>query len=221
MIQKNKSFFKVTAFKKEAKERKKLKQIFEITDKEMINRVLDDAKYGTLAICRDNRPYSLPINFVRVENVLYFHGSMKGKKIDILKENPSASFSVVEAYSMIQSYFSSKDNLACPATQFFKSIIIDGKIEFIENYDEKVAALSKLMEKLQPEGKYKALSDEAYRKVINATAIFKLDIKDIRAKFKFGQHLNEDRFDMIIKHLEDRGQEIDITTIKLMKSLKN
>ncbi len=49
----------------------------------------------------------------------------------------------------------------------------------------------------------------------------KLDIKDIRAKFKFGQHLNEDRFDMIIKHLEDRGQEIDITTIKLMKSLKN
>ena len=197
-----------------------MKQIFEITDKETINQVLDNAEYGTLALCHDNQPYSLPINFVRVENILYFHGSLKGKKIDILKGNPYASFSVVEAYSMIQSYFSSNDNLACPATQFFKSIIIDGKIEFIYDYDEKVIALSKLMEKLQPEGGYKALSDEIYQKFIKATAIFKLTIKDIRAKFKFGQHLNKDRFEMIIKHLEDRGEEIDIATIKLMKSLK-
>ena len=44
--------------------------------------------------------------------------------IDILKNNQFASFSVVESYSMIQSYFSSNDKLACPATQFFKSIIM-------------------------------------------------------------------------------------------------
>ncbi len=197
-----------------------MKQVFEIKDKEIINQVLDNAEYGTLALCHANKPYSLPINFVRVENVLYFHRSLKGKKIDILKENPYASFSLVEAYSMIQSYFSSNDNLACPATQFFKSVIIDGKIEFIHDYDEKVIALSKLMEKLQPEGGYKALSDETYQKFIKATAIFKLTIKDIRAKFKFGQHLNKDRFEMIIKHLENRGQEVDLATIKLMKSLK-
>jgi nitroimidazol reductase NimA-like FMN-containing flavoprotein (pyridoxamine 5'-phosphate oxidase superfamily) len=197
-----------------------LKQIFEITDENIINQILDNTEYGTLALCYNNQPYSLPINFVRVENILYFHGSLKGKKIDILKENPYASFSVVKAYSIIQSYFSSKDNLACPATQFFKSVIINSKVEFIENYDEKVIALSKLMEKLQPEGKYKTLSDKAYQKIINTTVIFKLKIKDIKAKFKFGQHLNKDRFEMIIKHLEDRGEEIDIATIKLMKSLK-
>ena len=121
----------------------------------------------------------------------------------------------------VNTYFSSKDNLACLATQFFKSVIINGKIEFVKNYDEKIIALSKLMEKLQPEGQYKALSDEAYQKVINTTVIFKLKIKDIRAKFKFGQHLNKDRFEMIIKHLEERGEEIDIATIKLMKSLKD
>jgi nitroimidazol reductase NimA-like FMN-containing flavoprotein (pyridoxamine 5'-phosphate oxidase superfamily) len=57
-----------------------LKQIFEITDKNIINQVLDNTEYGTLALCYNNRPYSLPINFVRVENILYFHGSLKGKK---------------------------------------------------------------------------------------------------------------------------------------------
>lgn len=198
-----------------------MKQIFEITNKEIINEVLNNAEYGTLAICDKNKPYSLPINFVELNNEIYFHGSKKGRKIDILKNNQFASFSVVESYSMIQSYFSSNDELACPATQFFKSIIIDGEIKFVENYDEKVKVLSELMKKLQKEGKYKPLSEEVYQKAINATTIYKLIPNEIKAKFKFGQHLNQERFDMIIKHLEIRGNKKDILTIKLMKELKN
>ncbi len=197
-----------------------MKQIYEITNKRLIDEILYNAEYGTLAICDNNRPYSLPINFVSIDEDLYFHGSKKGKKINILKHNQYASFSVVEAYSMIQSYFSSNDNLACPATQFFKSVIIDGKIEFVENYDEKVKALSALMEKLQKEGKYEPLSEKIYQKAINATMIYKLTPSKIKAKVKFGQHLNQERFDMIIKHLKKRGNAKDILTIQLMKELK-
>ncbi len=76
------------------------------------------------------------------------------------------------------------------------------------------------MEKLQSEGKYKSLSNKEYEKSINATEIFTLNVAKMRAKFKFGQHLDQKRFDMIIKHLEDRGQEVDKATIQLMKSLK-
>jgi len=198
-----------------------MKKVFEIKDKTIINEVLHNAEYGTLAICDNNKPYSLPINFVELNNEIYFHGSKKGRKIDILKNNQFASFSVVESYSMIQSYFSSNDELACPATQFFKSIIIDGEIKFVENYDEKVKVLSELMKKLQKEGKYKPLSEEVYQKTINARKIYKLIPNEIKAKFKFGQHLNQERFDMIIKHLEERGNEKDILTIKLMKKLKD
>ena len=198
-----------------------MKQVFEIKNKTIIKEVLNNAEYGTLAICNNNKPYSLPINFVELNNEIYFHGSKKGRKIDILKNNQFASFSVVESYSMIQSYFSSNDELACPATQFFKSIIIDGEIKFVENYDEKVKVLSELMKKLQKEGKYKPLSEEVYQKTINATKIYKLIPNEIKAKFKFGQHLNQERFDMIIKHLEERGNEKDILTIKLMKKLKD
>jgi nitroimidazol reductase NimA-like FMN-containing flavoprotein (pyridoxamine 5'-phosphate oxidase superfamily) len=198
-----------------------MKQIFEITNKETINEVLNNIEYGTLAICSQNKPYSLPINFVEINNDIYFHGSKKGRKIDILKDNQYASFSIVESYSIIQSYFSSNDKLACPATQFYKSIIIDGEIKFVENYDEKVKVLSELMKKLQKEGKYKPLSQKIYQKAINSTTIYKLIPSDIKAKFKFGQHLNKERFDMIIKHLKQRGDKKDISTIELMKELKD
>jgi len=198
-----------------------MKQIFEIKDQEIINELFDEVEYGTLAICADNKPYSLPLNFVKIGDALYFHGAKKGKKIDILKENTHASFSVVKPYSMIQSYFSSRDELACPATQFFKSVIVDGTIAFVEKYDEKVQALSALMQKLQPEGGYKPLNDEAYAKAINATLIYKLNVEKFRAKFKFGQHLSQERFEMIIEHLSARGDAVDSVTIEAMKEFKN
>ena len=198
-----------------------MKQIFKITNKEIIREVLNNSEYGTLAICDNNKPYSVPINFVELNNEIYFHGSKKGRKIDIIKNNQFASFSVVESYSMIQSYFSSNEELACPATQFFKSIIIDGKIEFVEKYDEKVQVLSELMEKLQKEGKFKPLSEDIYKKAINATTIYKLIPNETTAKFKFGQQLNQEKFDMIIKHLENRGNKKDILTIKIMKELND
>ena len=194
-----------------------MKQIFEIKDKSIIEEMMSNAEYGTLALCDNNTPYSVPINFVHVENVIYFHGSQSGRKMKTLKTNPKVSFSIVENFSIIASYFSSKDELASPATQFFKSISIDGELTVVELQDEKIKALTLLMQKLQPEGGYKALNDVAYEQIINATAILRVDIKELRAKFKFGQHLDTQRFDMIISHLENRDTDIDKATIKMMK----
>ncbi len=198
-----------------------MKQVFEITDKETINGLLASASYGTLAICADDKPYSLPINFVQIGEEIYFHGSKSGRKMEILKVNCAASFSVVESHALIQSYFSSHDELACPATHFFKSIMIDGEIAFVEAYDEKVQALTALMKKLQPEGKYKPLSQEAYTKAINATTIYKLIPEVIHAKYKFGQHLSEERLEMILSHLEKRGSDMDAETAIMMKTLRS
>ncbi len=198
-----------------------MKEIFEIKNKIIIEKMLDEQEYGTLAICANNKPYSLPINYVRMGENIYFHGSKKGRKIDILKSNCLASFSVVEAYSLIASYMSSKENLACPATQFFKSIIIDGHIEFVDDYVEKTRVLESLMQKLQKEGKYKPLDASVYKKAINATTVYKLVPRELKAKFKFGQHLTQERFNMILGHLRKRGIQKDIQTLKIMQELRD
>ncbi|WP_320033811.1 pyridoxamine 5'-phosphate oxidase family protein [Halarcobacter sp.] len=191
-----------------------------IKDKNIIEKLLADVEYGTLALSKNNVPYSLPINFVYSEDNIYFHGAKKGKKIDFMSENSLASFSVVEPFSLIQSYFSSKDNLACPATHFFKSVICDGEIIFVDEYEEKVKALSLLMEKLQPEGKYIPLDDKIYLKMINATEVFKLKINNIEGKLKLGQNLPKDRFNMILEYLENRGYDLDKETITQMKEYR-
>ena len=194
-----------------------MKKAFEIIDKDMIQDILNSASYGTLALCIDNKPYSLPINFVEVNDEIFFHGAKKGKKISILKENANASFCVVEDYSLLPSYFSNDKGDACPATHLFKSVIIDGQIKFIEDYDEKSNALELLMQKLQKEGNYIPLNNERYKKMIDATALFKLVSNKTTAKFKFGQNFTKDRFQRVCEHLEKRGTQKDLETLELMK----
>lgn len=197
-----------------------MKKIHEIKDKILIKSVLENVEFGTLALCVENKPYSLPLNFVQFENDIYFHGTKKGKKIDMIKENSNASFSVVENISFLPSYFSTADENASPATHIYKSVIIDGHIEIVEDYELKKLALSALMQKYQKEGGYKTLDDEMYQKIINATGVYKLLNKETSAKFYLGQHFNEQRFSRVSEHLKQRGTKEDLSTLKILEEFR-
>ena len=192
-----------------------------ITDKSKIYKLLDDTAYGTLALSFEDKPYSVAVNFVRIEDDIYFHGALKNKKMKMLSKNPHVSFSVVKEYSIIDSDFSSLDGLACPATHFFSSISIDGVASIVEERSKKIEVFTKLMEKLQPKGGYKPFSDSAYDKAIKATAIVKIEVKNISEKHKLGQNLSKERFEMIISNLENRSSNIDKETINMMKKELN
>ena len=197
-----------------------MKKIVEITDPKIISDMLESIEFGTLALCSNNKPYSLPLNFVEIKGEIFFHGAKKGRKIETIKENPSASFSLVDSYSLLPSYFSTDDGKACPATHMFKSIIMDGVIEFVENYDEKANALGELMKKLQKEGKYIPLNHEMYKKAINATCVYKLITTDIKAKFNLGQNFNEQRYQRVSEHLKQRARPKDLQTLKLIEEYR-
>jgi len=191
---------------------------FEVTDEALINDVLANAAHGTLALCADNVPYAVPVNFVYQADTLYFHGSHKGRKAEMLARNAEVSFNVVETYSLIKSFYVDDDGLACPATQFFKSVIIAGTVQLVEDLAEKRVALATLMEKLQPEGGYQDFSDPVYDKHLRGTAVFKLVPRELSCKFKFGQQVTDARFNRIIQHLKDSGSELDLKTVALMQS---
>jgi nitroimidazol reductase NimA-like FMN-containing flavoprotein (pyridoxamine 5'-phosphate oxidase superfamily) len=199
-----------------------MKKMFEVTDMEVIADLLASANYGTLALSKDDEPYVLPINFALKDKEVFFHGAKKGKKVDFMSDNSKASFSVVEELSLLPSYFSCDSGDASPATHLFKSVCIDGDIEFIEDYEKKIVALKALMQKYQPEGGYKVLDDKAmYEKIVNATCIFKLVPNNIKAKFNLGQNYNDKRYAMVVQNLKKRGSKKDMLTLKAIESIRN
>ncbi|ASC93739.1 pyridoxamine 5'-phosphate oxidase family protein [Sulfurospirillum diekertiae] len=132
---------------------------FEITDKEIIHTLLSECEYGTLSLIDNNVPYGIPLNFVWWEEGIAFHGAKEGKKIELIAQNPNASLSIVKPYSLLPSYFSETTS-ACPASQLYASIIMQGVITIIESNEHKASALNALMEKLQPEKRYETITAE-------------------------------------------------------------
>jgi hypothetical protein len=93
---------------------------------------------------------------------------------------------------------------------------MDGVVEMVESREEKEKMFEALMQKLQPKGGYKPFEDKAYDKVLKATAVYKLLPSTLSCKFKFGQHLSDERFEMIVENLKKRATPIDMVTVELM-----
>lgn len=191
---------------------------FNINDKNSINEILQTCEYGTLSLISEGKPYVVALNFVFFENSIFFHGAKEGKKIEAINSNPNAAFLVVKPYSFIPSYFS--DTMAaCPATQFFASVLIEGKLKFIEDGYKKAEVLNALMKKFQKEDSFEEIAyDKAmYTKMLDKTTIIELKIETQSCKIKVGQNLNEERKNKVMEKLKNRNLQIDEETIKQMK----
>lgn len=182
---------------------------------------LDAMSHGFLAFIReDGSPGLVALNYVRAGGSLYFHSAHEGEKVRSLGADPRVTFMVADGFSIIPSYFRDPE-LACPASQYYKTVVIHGVVRFVETREERAAALQALMEKLQPEGGYRPIraEDPFYWKSLDTTNVFALDLEDVTAKFKFGQNLPRRGRAAVARRLEARGEPIDHDTTAAMRAI--
>lgn len=194
---------------------------FSITERQEIEQFLSEMSFGFLGtINEDGFPDITPLNFVYYKGSVYFHGSKIGQKFKNISQYLYVTFAVANEYAILPSYFTDP-NLACPASAFFKSVIIKGNASIIDDLEEKAEVFTAFMEKLQPEGGYQPIDvrNPDYNRNLKGVMLVKISPVDISAKFKFGQNLNETKFNQVIAGLEKRGAEKDQQTIDYMKRL--
>ena len=107
----------------------------EITDSKEIRKIIEDAVYCNVAMCQNNNPYVVPMNFGFQEDYVYLHSVNEGWKIDILKENPQVCIAIVQKVQFIKSL-----NI-CRSSMKYNSVLIFGKAEFILDQIEREKAL--------------------------------------------------------------------------------
>jgi predicted FMN-binding regulatory protein PaiB len=135
-----------------------------------------------------------------------------------MQDGQKVAFSVVKPYSMVPSYFSNT-RMACPATQFYVSVHIEGIIETVKDDNEKCKLLEALMRKFQPEGGYEPIdaTNAMYTKMLSQTALWRIVLTNISMKAKMGQNMTEERKNSVIKNLSERGGELDIATMEAIQ----
>jgi nitroimidazol reductase NimA-like FMN-containing flavoprotein (pyridoxamine 5'-phosphate oxidase superfamily) len=111
-----------------------------ITDKNEIVEILLKAKFMRIALTDGDTPYVVPITFGYKNNVIYFHSSPKGMKMDMLKKNNKVCFEVEIDTEIIAA------ETPCKYEVRYRSIIGFGHAHILEDEREKSEGLDSLME---------------------------------------------------------------------------
>ncbi len=118
----------------------------EISREECI-RILKEELRGVLSVNGDDGyPYGSPINhwYNEEDGNIYFHGGKKGHKIDAMKNCPKASFCVMDKGFVKEGEWALN----------IRSVIVFGKMEFIEDQEEAMEITRKLSLKFTPDLEY-------------------------------------------------------------------
>ena len=99
---------------------------------EDIDRFLTCARVGRLGISLEGEVYIVPVGYVYSSGQIFFHTCSKGLKMDGLRKNPNVCFEVDESLS---------------DASMFKSVIVFGKVEIIDDEEKMIPYLQKLVDK--------------------------------------------------------------------------
>jgi nitroimidazol reductase NimA-like FMN-containing flavoprotein (pyridoxamine 5'-phosphate oxidase superfamily) len=142
----------------------------EIKDPAEIEAVLRSAQICRLGLCDKGIPYVVPLCYGYEDKVLYFHCALKGRKLDIIRDNNNVCFEVETDLDFV------KHEEACKCGFNYRTVIGFGKASLVEGLDAKREALAIIM------GQY---SDKRYdfpESNVNGVAVVRIDIESMTGK---------------------------------------
>ncbi|MGM0421196.1 MAG: pyridoxamine 5'-phosphate oxidase family protein [Bacillota bacterium] len=146
----------------------------QITDENEIQEIINQGKYASIAMCKDNRPYLVAMNYGydSCEHVLYFHSSKMGKKLDFITTNSLACVEIIENQGYSQGQCNHK----------YRSVVIDGRLSILTRPADKKYGMNILIDHLEERPsilkKDKLRNDSIYKNIV----ILRLDITSITGK---------------------------------------
>lgn len=129
-------------------------------------------------VSADGRAQIKPVNFVAIENCIYFHAALEGEKIDDIKRDRRVCFEVDLPVAYVKS-----GNKACSAGYLYRSVMILGSASIVEDAQEKIKALDGLMQKHEGGDMQYEYGEAALRE----TGIVRIDIEQMTGKESLGQ----------------------------------
>ncbi len=106
--------------------------------------ILKNGEYGVLATAdAGGQPYGVPLSYILKDDRIYFHSALEGHKIDNIKLNNKASFTVVGRTKPVYD-----KNF----TTLYESVIVFGEVAEVTDDEVKYAVLHALCERKVPKG---------------------------------------------------------------------
>lgn len=146
----------------------------EVTDRNEIIEILDKCKIVHVGMVDEDGPYVVPLNYGYTlegdQLTLYMHGSLKGRKIDIMRKHPKVFF------EMCCDVVPFDGKVACQYGTSYASIMGRGTASILEDVEAKKAGLSLFMKSQT------GLDFTFNDKMVSAVNVMKITVSDYTAK---------------------------------------
>ena len=143
----------------------------EIKDRAELEAIIQRAQVCRIGLSESDIPYIVPVHFGFIDNCLYFHCAMDGKKIDILEKNPKVCFEMDIDYELVKS-----EESPCRWSAKYRSIMGSGKASMVENPLQKSEALNVII------GHYGGESHDFSDDELQQVKVFKIIIDNMSGK---------------------------------------
>ncbi|PNE41146.1 pyridoxamine 5'-phosphate oxidase family protein [Streptomyces noursei] len=165
-------------------------------DEETVHAILDEGYVCHLGFVRDGAPVVLPTLYGRVGNRLYVHGSTGSRPLRMAGgQSADPGLAVCLTVTHVDGLVLAKS--AFHHSMNYRSVVVHGTAHQVTDQEEKKVALDALVDHVLP-GRA-ADSRPANTKELAATAVLRLDLREVSAKIRTGGP-NDDPEDLALPH---------------------
>ena len=143
-----------------------------LSKQEEIDQIINTAQTCYVGMTDGDDPYVLPMNFAYEPGAVYLHADVKGLKLDILRKNPSVCIN----FNTDNELFYRHKQVGCSWGMKYRSVNVFGRVEFIDDYDEKNRIMKLVM--LKYAGEDYEFSEPSIRNVV----IIKVNVGKVTGK---------------------------------------
>ena len=148
----------------------------QVTEEAKILHILDTAKILHLGLCSGNMPYVVPMNYgytmEQGKLTLYLHSAVRGKKLDMIRENPNVFF------EMNCDLIPFEGPVPCRYGLSYSSLMGQGQARIVEDPEEKQEAMTVLMK--TQSGKDFSFNE----KLVSIVSVIRIDVAEFTAKHR-------------------------------------
>lgn len=146
-----------------------------IENREEIDKIIRECKTCFLAMSDDGFPYVLPMNFALEGNAVILHSAQSGRMWETIVKNQNVCINWIVGEDLKWQDV----RVGCSYRVKSKSVLVEGKVAFIDDFDEKTRCLQLLM------GQYSDRNFKFSKPAVENVGIIKVAIEKITAK-EFG-----------------------------------
>jgi len=155
-----------------------------VYEREAVYRILDEAFVCHVGFVSAGQPFVIPTAYGRAGDVLYLHGARASRMLKELSRGVDVCVTVtlIDGLVLARSAFHHSVN--------YRSVVVVGRAEVVEDLEEKMEALRAFTEHVVP-GRWDEVREPS-RGELNATLVLRLPLEEASAKVRTGPPVDDE-----------------------------